>query len=67
MHSREGICTPDLNLIPEFADDSDKKPESMKQADLLFDWFGFDQTMKTVVHSTLAKQQLNPNNKINRK
>ena len=28
-------------------------------ADLLFDWFGFDQTSKTVVHSTFAKQ-LNP-------
>ena len=28
-------------------------------ADLLFDWFGFDHTSKTVVHSTQAKQ-LNP-------
>ena len=28
-------------------------------ADILFDWFGFDQTGKIVVHSTLA-MQLNP-------
>ena len=34
-------------------------------AHLLFDWFGFDQTSKTVVHSTEAKQ-LNPS-KINRR
>ena len=33
-------------------------------ADLLFDWFGFDQTSQTVVHSMQAKQW-NPN-KINR-
>ena len=32
--------------------------------DLLFDWFGFDQTSQTVVHSMQAKQW-NPN-KINR-
>ena len=35
------------------------------KAELLFDLFGFDQTSKTVIHSTLAKQ-LNPN-KINRR
>ena len=34
-------------------------------ADLLFDWFGFDQTSKTVVHLTEAKQ-LNPSNISNR-
>ena len=34
-------------------------------ADLLFDWFGFDQTIKLVVHSTYPKQ-LNPN-KINKR
>ena len=34
-------------------------------ADLLFDWFGFDQTSKTVVNATVAKQ-LNPI-KINRR
>ena len=33
--------------------------------DLLFNWFGFDQMSRTVVHSTLANQ-LNPN-KINRR
>ena len=33
-------------------------------ADLLFDWFGFDQTSKIVVHSTEAKQLIP--NKINR-
>ena len=34
-------------------------------ADLLFDWFRFDQTSKTVVNATVAKQ-LNPI-KINRR
>ena len=34
-------------------------------ADLLFDWFGYDQTSKTVVLSTKAKQ-VNPY-KINRR
>ena len=34
-------------------------------ADLLFEWFGFDQRSKTVVNSTKGKQ-LNPN-KINRR
>ena len=29
-------------------------------AELLFDWFSFDQTSKTVFHSTQTKQ-LNPN------
>ena len=29
-------------------------------ADLLFDWFGFDQTSKAVANSTKARQ-LNPN------
>ena len=33
--------------------------------DLLFDWLGFDQTCKIVVHSTKAKK-LNPN-KLNRR
>ena len=32
-------------------------------ADLLFEWFGFDQTSKTVVHAAKAKQ-LNPNKHI---
>ena len=30
-------------------------------ADFLFDRFGFDQTSKTVVHSTLAKQLIQTN------
>ena len=34
-------------------------------ADILFDWFGFVQTSKIVVHSSYAKH-LNPN-KINRR
>ena len=29
--------------------------------DLLFDWFGFDETSKSVVHSTKATKKLKPN------
>ena len=44
-------------LVPE---NTHKRGKYHCTADLLFDWFGFNQTSKTVVHSTWAKQ-LNPN------
>ena len=46
-----------------YSDNTHHRGKYYCMADLLFDCFGFDQTSKTVVHSTSAKQ-LNPN-KIN--
>ena len=54
------------HLWPQFVDYSRENSQKGKyhcMPDLLFDWFGFDQTSKTVLKSTSGKQQ-NPN-KIN--
>ena len=40
---------PDLSPVTE---NTDHRGKDLFTTDLLFDWFGFDQTSKTVVHST---------------